>query len=387
MYSFAYLDNSATTRPFDEVIDYIGEINRNFYGNPSSLHKMGIEAEKLIKKARETVAFTLGVESKEIIFTSGGTEANNLAIRGFLEANPRKGKHIITTAIEHPSVLEVYKYLSGAGYSVDYVKVNNEGIIDIDQLASLISKETALISLILVNNEIGSIQPVDEIIKMKNSINRDTVIHVDAVQAYGKIRVLPKKAGIDMLTVSSHKIHGPKGAGALYVDKKLKIKPILYGGGQEALVRSGTENVTGICGFGLAAEMVFKDLEQNYSKVQALKNRFIEKLKAPIEKFKVISPETSIPYILNISFGDLRSEVLLHHLEERNIYVSSGSACSSRKNVHSHVLKALGLSACDIEGAVRISFSGMNKEEEIDIAVEALKEIVPKIQINRGGRR
>ena len=382
-----YLDNSATTRPFDEVIEYMNKVTRNTYGNPSSLHRMGIEAEKHIKKAREAIANSLSVESKEIIFTSGGTEANNLAIRGYLEANPRKGKHILTTAIEHPSVLEVYKYLSITGYSVDYLKVNNEGLIDLEELKSKIQDDTALISIILVNNEIGSIQPIDEIVRIKNSINRNTAIHVDAVQAYGKLRILPKKEGIDMMSFSSHKIHGPKGVGALYVDKSKRIKPIMLGGGQESSVRSGTENVPGICGFGLASEIVFRNLEDNYTKVERLRQSFINKLKDKMDRYKVVSPENSLPYILNVSFNSLRSEVLLHHLEEKNIFVSTGSACFSRKNIHSHVLKALGLAACDIEGAIRFSFSSMNNEEDIEVAIEALKEIVPKIQLVSGGKR
>lgn len=387
MYKEIYLDNSATTRPFDEVIEYIGEINKNIYGNPSSLHTKGIEAEKLVRKARESIAGTLGVDSKEIYFTSGGTESNNLAIRGFLEANPRKGNHIITTAIEHPSVLEVFKYLAAKGYKVDYIDVDSKGLINLEQLKARIGKETALISLIYVNNEVGTIQPVEEIVRIKNSINRETVIHMDAVQAYGKLAVAPKKIGIDMMSVSSHKIHGPKGVGALYVDKSVKIKPIVFGGGQETLLRSGTENVPGICGFGLAAETVFKSLTQNYEKVTGLRQLFIKKLEEEMEDYRVLSSEESLPYIFNISFANLKSEVLLHHLEEKNIFVSTGSACSSRKNIHSHVLRAIGLDGKYIDGAIRFSFSAWNTENDIEKTVEALKEIVPKIQIKRGGKR
>lgn len=382
-----YFDNSATTRPFDKVIEYIDHINRDMYGNPSSLHTRGIEAEKLIKKAREAIAGSLGVESKEIYFTSGGTESNNLALRGYLEANPRKGRHIITTAIEHPSVLEVFNYLSAAGYKVDYIDVDNNGIIELGQLESCITEETALISVIYVNNETGSIQPIDEVVKIKNRINRNTVLHVDAVQAYGKIPILPKREGIDMMSVSSHKIHGPKGAGALFVDKSRRIKPIIFGGGQEALMRSGTENVTGICGFGLASETIFRDISENYRKVSEVRQFFIEELENSIEDYRILSPGQSLPYILSISFANLKAEVLLHHLEERNIFVSTGSACSSRKNVHSHVLKAMGVDGKNMDGAVRFSFSAWNSKEDVRIAVDALKEIVPKIRVKHGGRK
>lgn len=387
MYKEIYLDNSATTRPFDEVIEYMGEINKNIYGNPSSLHTKGIEAEKLVRKARESIAGTLGVDSREIYFTSGGTESNNLAVRGFLEANARKGNHIITTTIEHPSVLEVFKYLAAKGYKVDYIDVDSKGIINLEQFKAKISKETALISMMYVNNEIGAVQPMEELVRIKNSINRDTVIHMDAVQAYGKLAIAPKKMGIDMMSVSSHKIHGPKGVGALYVDKSVKIKPIVFGGGQETLLRSGTENVPGICGFGLAAEIIFKGLTQNYEKVTGLRQLFIKKLEEEMEDYRVLSSEESLPYILSISFANLKSEVLLHHLEERNIFVSTGSACSSRKNIHSHVLRAVGLDGKYIDGAIRFSFSAWNTENDIEKTVEALKEIVPKIQIKRGGKR
>ncbi|MCX7709645.1 MAG: cysteine desulfurase [Clostridia bacterium] len=381
-----YLDNSATTRPYDAVIDYINDINRETYGNASSLHTKGIEAEKIIKAARQKIADTMKVDSKEIIFTSGGTESNNLAILGYLEANPRKGKHIITSSIEHPSVLEVFKYLQGKGYKVDFINVNQEGIIQIEELRQKITKETALISIMLVNNEIGSIQPLEDIVRARNELNREAVLHVDAVQAYGKIAILPKKSGIEMLTVSSHKIHGPKGVGALYVDKNIRIKPVLHGGGQESLLRSGTENVPGIGGFGMSAEMIHISREESYQRMENLRNLFIDSLNKRLDRFTIISPEHALPYILNISFGDLRSEVLLHHLEEKGIFVSTGSACSSRKSIHSHVLKAIGIKSCDIEGAIRFSFSAFNTEQEIIDTVETMKEIVPKISVTRKGR-
>ncbi|MCX8130678.1 MAG: cysteine desulfurase [Clostridia bacterium] len=389
MYSEVYLDNSATTRALDEVIEYMDIISKEYYGNPSSLHRKGIEAERLIKKWRESIAASLGAENREIYFTSGGTESNNLAIRGYLDANPRKGKHIICSKIEHPSVLEVYKYLCANGYQADYVNVNTEGMIDLDDLHKKIRDDTSLISIVLVNNEIGTIQPVEKISEIKNNINKEAVLHIDAVQAYGKIKILPQKSGIDMMSFSSHKIHGPKGVGVLYVNKSKRIKPILFGGGQEALLRSGTENVPGICGFGLASEIVHRDLKQNQEKVNGIKRIFLDELKTKDIEYKAVSPENALPNIINISFPNVKAEVLLHHLEERSIFVSTGSACSSRKNKYSHVLQSIGLAACDIEGAIRFSFSHLNTEEDARITVEALKEILPVIQIkkNKGGRK
>ncbi len=380
-----YLDNSATTKPLNEVVNYINTINTYYYGNPSSLHSKGIEAEKLVKKARQAIADSLNADAKEMVFTSGGTEANNLAILGYLEANPRKGRHVITSSIEHPSVLEVFKYLEGKGYSVDYIKVGANGIIDVEDLRSKINDNTALISIMHVNNEVGSLQPVEEIARIRNSVNREAVLHVDAVQAYGKIKITPRKSGIDMLSASSHKIHGPKGVGALYVSRNIRIKPILLGGGQESLLRSGTENVSGIGGFGLASETVLKSIDANYSAVGALKEKLLKALKENLEAFTPVSPEEGLPYILSLSFESVRSEVLLHHLEERGIFVSAGSACSSRKNVHSHVLKAMGFKTSNIEGTIRISLSPFNTEEDIYETVEALKEIIPRIKVTRKG--
>ena len=378
-----YLDNSATTKPYSEVIDYINYINSNIYGNPSSLHTKGMEAEKLIKKARETISATLRVSEKEIIFTSGGTESNNLAIKGYLEGNPRRGKHLITTKIEHPSVLEVYKNLNEKGYEIDYVAVDNEGFIKLEMLKILIRQDTALISILYVNNETGTVQKLEEIIKEIKVINRDVVIHVDAVQAYGKFTLHPKRLGIDLLSVSSHKIHGPKGVGALYVNSKIRIKPILLGGGQEALLRSGTENVSGICGFGLASDIIHRNLLQNFSHVEKVKAVFLEKLSEYVDNYDIISNVTSSPFILNIIFNGVRAEVLLHHLEEKNIFVSTGAACSSRKNIHSHVLMALGIEAKKIEGAIRFSFSSHTTVDEILFTLGALKEIVPKIRVKQ----
>ena len=381
-----YLDNSATTRPFDEVIEYMGLINKTVYGNPSSLHLKGIEAEKHVRKSREAIAKTLDIIPKELIFTSGGTESNNMAVIGYLRANPRKGKHVITTKIEHPSILEVFRYLETLGYLVDYIDVDRNGIVNLNMLKEKISDDTALVSVMYVNNEVGSIQPIDEIAKTIKGRNKNTAFHVDAVQAYGKLKLNPKKSGIDLMSISSHKIHGPKGVGALFVRESVKIEPILFGGGQESLLRSGTENVPGICGFGLAAEMIHSKLDENYEKVAGLKNLFIELLEMNIEGFTVISPENSSPYIINVSFDNLKAEVLLHHLEEKGIFVSTGSACSSRKKKYSHVLEAMGIKSDSLEGALRFSLCGQNSERDIIETVDALKEIIPRIRIKKFGR-
>lgn len=382
-----YFDNSATTRQYDEVTEYMSELCRKTYGNPSSLHLKGIEAERIVVSTRETLAGTLSVSEKEIIFTSGGTESNNMAIRGYLSANPRKGRHIITTAVEHPSVLETFRHCQEIGYEVDYIGVDEKGFIRLEELESKIRQNTALISVIMVNNETGAIQPVDEIIKIKNAVNRNAVIHGDAVQSYGKLPINPGKTGIDMLSVSAHKIHGPKGMGILYAAKNVRLKPILFGGGQESLLRSGTENVPGIGGFGLAAEIKLKRLVTDAEKAAGVKAAFLKGLGGCSFDWRLLSPENSSPYIINVSFPGLRSEVLLHHLEERSIFVSSGSACSSHKKSKSHVLTAMGLSNEFIDSAIRFSLSGFNTVEEAELIVEALEAIVPKITVNKTGRR
>ncbi|MGE5615102.1 MAG: cysteine desulfurase family protein [Bacillota bacterium] len=383
MSSDIYLDNGSTTRQFDEVTALMADVASNKYGNPSSLHSKGIEAEKLVRSARETIAETLGASVGEILFTSGGTESNNLAVMGYLEANPRRGNHIVTTETEHPSVLEVYRHLEGKGYRVDYIGVDENGMIDLKQLRDKLCRETVLISVIAVNNETGAIQRFGDISSIRDELSPQAVIHADAVQAYCKVAIKPREYGIGLMSFSSHKIHGPKGIGALYVFEKLKIKPLFYGGGQESLLRSGTENVPGIAGFGLAASIMFKRLDENYRKVSLLKDMFIDKLSSSGISHRIISPRNGSPYIVNAAFEGIRGEVLLHHLEQRGIYVSTGSACSSRKNTRSHVLKAMGLPDELIDGAVRFSFSPLNTGQEIETAVEALKEIVPVIRIRK----
>ncbi|MHB8061640.1 MAG: cysteine desulfurase family protein [Ruminiclostridium sp.] len=382
-----YLDNSATTRPYDEVVQYIYEISKDFYGNPSSMHTKGIEAENLVKHARFQLATALSVDSKEICFTSGGTEANNMAILGFLKANPRLGKHIITSEIEHPSVLEVYKQLVKDGYRVDYIPVDSQGIINLDVLRNVLDSDTALLSFIHTNNETGSMQPIEEIDKIRKATCPAAALHIDAVQAFGKTRIHPTSCDIDLLSFSSHKIHGPKGMGALYIRKGLKVRPILLGGGQETSLRSGTENVPGICGFGLASEKIFLNIDENFTTVRALKEHFLLNITKYFEDAVINSPMQASPYIINVSFPNLKAEVLLHHLEQKHIFVSTGSACASHKTSHSHVLKAMGVSSKYIDGAIRFSLSALNSISDMDETINALKEIIPVISIKRGGKR
>ena len=375
-----YLDNSSTTRPYDEVLALMSHIAADIYGNPSSLHLKGIEAERHIKTARETIADSLSAESENIFFTSGGTESNNLAILGYLSANTKKGKHLITTRIEHPSVLEVFKHLELSGYRVDYLDVSREGLIDTKRLEQLICPETSLISIIYVNNETGAIQPLEEVIAIRNRKNRNAVLHTDAVQAYGKLDINLIKLDVDLLTLSAHKIHGPKGVGAIYVRNGIKLMPLIYGGGQEKGLRSGSENVQGICGFGKAAEICFSNMKDTTKKVEALKKTLQEGIKSTVKNAVIISPGDSSPYILNVSFPGIKAEVLLHYLEQHNIFVSTGAACHSRRNTGSHVLKAMGFEERIIQGAIRFSFSSFNTIEQIKYTLNTLSGILKEIE-------
>ncbi|WZL74534.1 cysteine desulfurase family protein [Clostridiaceae bacterium 35-E11] len=373
-----YLDNSATTKPSEEVVDIMMQSLTQYYGNPSSLHRKGVEVEKQVKNARRQVAKALGANEQAIIFTSGGTESNNLAIIGAVESQKRKGNVIITTKIEHPSVLNVFKSFENKGCQVIYLNVDRFGAIDVEQCKYHLSKDTILVSIMHVNNEVGTIQPVDQIGKLIKSCDTNALFHVDAIQSFGKIQFTPKKIGADFVSISGHKIHGPKGIGALYIKKNLHIKPLVYGGNQETGIRSGTENVPGILGLGVAAEDVYRNITHHINAIRCLKNRFIQRIKSEIDHIKIngLEEEGSAPHIANISFLGIRGEVLLHTLEQEGIYVSTGSACSSNKNSKSHVLKAMGMKDDEIEGAIRFSFSYNNTIEEIDYTVEQLKKHV-----------
>lgn len=376
-----YLDNSATTRCADQVKDIMVRVLTEDYGNPSSMHKMGVNAERYIRNAKETIAKNLKVNEKEIVFTSGGTESNNLAIIGTALANKRSGMHVITSAIEHPSVLNSMKHLEEEGFRVTYVPVDGRGIIRMDKLEAAICEETVLVSVMHVNNEIGAVQPLDEIAGMLKKKGKNILFHVDAVQGYGKYRIFPKKTGIDLLSVSGHKIHGPKGTGFLYINEKVKIKPITFGGEQQRGIRSGTENVPGIAGIGEAVKLAYDDHESRMETLYALKEEFICRLQE-LEGVTMngLPGKESAPHIVSAGFAGIRSEVLLHSLEEKGIYVSSGSACASNKPAVSATLKGIGVPKELLDSTIRFSFSADTTVKELDYCVEALKEIVPVLR-------
>ncbi|MTI71756.1 MAG: cysteine desulfurase [Firmicutes bacterium] len=377
-----YLDNSATTKPRDKVIEEINRILTKDYGNPSSLHRKGLEAEKNIKSARKNISNYLRVREDEIFFTSGGTESNNLAIQGLINKNSKNGNHIITTKIEHPSVLNIFKHYENKGFDVTYLNVDRYGFIDLKELENAISDDTIFISIMLVNNELGTIQPIKEISNLIKTRKRDIKIHVDGIQAFGKIEFNINNLDIDTFSFSSHKIHGPKGVGGLYARKDVKLAPIFYGGNQERGIRSGTENVAGIVGLGKAVDIINHNFELENLKLKKLKNYFIEKIKLSINNIKINSKmdNSFAPHILNISFKGVKGEVLLHYLENDNIYVSTGSACSSNNKGKSHVLKTIGLKDNLIDGTVRFSFAYTNTEEEIDYVITKLKKSVEEIR-------
>lgn len=374
----AYLDNSATTRCSERARDIMVKVLMEDFGNPSSLHTMGMTAEGYIKRAKEQIAKTLKAEEKEILFTSGGTESNNLALIGTALANKRAGNHIITTSIEHASVSAVAACLEEMGFRVTYLKVDKDGLISLEELKEAVCEDTILVSLMMVNNEIGAVEPIEEAVKIIKAKNPKTLVHVDAIQAYGKYRICPKKLGIDLLSVSGHKIHAPKGTGFLYIKDKTKIKPIIYGGGQQKGMRSGTENVPGAAALGAAAEEIYENFDEKIEHLYSLKERFIKGV-TEIEGVTINGKtgKDSAPQIVSVSIDGVRSEVMLHSLEEKEIYVSAGSACSSNKPAPSKTLQGIGLSKAQLESTIRFSFCVNTTEEEIDYAVEALKEIVP----------
>lgn len=377
----AYLDNSATTRCSDQAFALMQKVLLEDYGNPSSLHMKGVEAERYVKAAREKIAKTLKVTEKEIIFTSGGTESNNLAILGTAFANRRAGNRIITTAVEHASVANPMKFLEEEGFEVIYLPVDENGVISLKDLEEALSDQTILVSLMHVNNEIGAVEPVEEAAALVHEKCPKALVHVDAIQSYGKFRIYPKKSGIDLLSVSGHKIHGPKGSGFLYVKEKTKIKPIIYGGGQQNGMRSGTENVPGIAGLGEAAAEIYEDFKEKQDRLYALKERFIREVTTiPGVSVNGKTGRDSAPHIVSVSVEGVRAEVLLHSLEDKQIYVSSGSACSSNKPAVSRTLKGIGLKQNLLDSTVRFSFSVHTTEEEIDYAADVLKTLVPALQ-------
>lgn len=365
-----YLDNSATTKPLDRVVDRTGYIMSNVFGNPSSLHKLGIEAEGYVSEARQIVADSLGVSKEEIYFNSGGTEGANFVISGVAKALKRRGNKIITSEVEHPAVLRAMERLEREGFNIVKIPVDSKGMINLERLKEEIDASTILISIMAVNNEVGTIMPIEEICRVKG----DVYFHSDCVQAFGKLDLKGFKG--EFLTASGHKIHGPKGIGFQYVKSNSKVAPLITGGGQEKGLRSGTENVAAISGLGIAAAHGEKNLLNNKGYISGLKEMLLAGIESEIKDIKVNSPEDGIHNILNISFLGVRGEVLLHTLEQDEIYVSTGSACSSNKKGQSHVLKAMGLSDKEIEGAVRFSLSEFNTKKDIEITVEKVKEAV-----------
>ena len=381
-----YLDNSATTKPYQEVVDKMVLALTTQYGNPSSIYKKGIEVEREIKEIRRNIARSLGAKETEIYFTSGGTECNNTIIRSVANLNKKTKNHIISTVIEHPSVLNTLKDLEADGFEVTYLPVGKDGKISLEDLKNAIKKETILVSVMHVNNEIGTIQPIEEIGKYLKSLDEKVYFHVDGVQSYAKIKFRPSRYNIDFMSVSGHKLHGPKGIGFMYVKENNRIKPLLTGGGQEIGIRSGTENVPGIYGIGEAVRILNQDLEGTIDKIRGLRDLLKEEILTNIDNVKINSPEDGVCHVLNVSFRGVRGEVLLHYLEQKEIYVSTGSACSSKKK-GSHVLNAIGLTPDEIEGAIRFSLSDLNTKEEIMKTVEVLKESVSDLRMIIGRRR
>ena len=346
-----YLDNSATTRCFPEVAALMNEIFLEDYGNPSAMHHRGVTAEKRIAEAKKTLASILKVREKNLYFTSCGTESDNLAIIGAALAMQRRGKHLITTVIEHPAVLEAMKYLESQGFEITRLGVDRDGIVSPQAVAEAVRPDTILVSVMHTNNIIGAVEPVEEIGRAVKAANPDTLFHVDAVQGFGKTQIFPKRANIDLLAASGHKIHGPKGSGFLYVADGVRLVPLMYGGGQQGGMRSGTENVPGIAGMALAASMLYRDLDADRDKLFAMKNRLIEKLSAvPDIVFNGRTDETSAPHILSVRVRGVRAEVLLHALEDKGIYVSAGSACSSNHPRPSETLMAIGVPQKEMDG-------------------------------------
>ena len=345
------------------------------------MHQKGVEAEQYIRTAQETLAKILKVKEKEIFFTSGGTESDNWALVGTAMANKRTGNHIITSAIEHPAVSAPLAFLEEQGFRITRLPVNKEGLVDVNELEEAITPETILVSIMYVNNEIGAVEPIGEIGRRIKAKNPKTYFHVDAIQAFGKYRIYPKRMGIDMLSVSGHKIHGPKGSGFLYIDEKVKIRPLILGGGQQNGMRSGTDNVPGIAGLGVAAKMMYQNFDEKVEHLYQLKERMAEGL-SKIDDVVIngMPVREGAPHILSVSFLGIRSEVLLHTLEDRNIYVSAGSACSSHKRKPSATLSAMGMSKAQIENTVRISFSEENTFEEVDYCLEVLNEVLPMLK-------
>lgn len=376
-----YLDNSATTRCSESVREAVVRAMLEDYGNPSSLHKKGGEAEQCIKTAKERICKILKADENEMIFTSGGTESNNLAIIGTAMANKRSGMHLVTSKIEHASVKGAMQYLEEQGFRVTYLSTDSYGCVDLEELEKAVCEETILVSIMHVNNEIGTVQPVREIAQIAKKKNPGVFVHTDSVQGFGKLPVVPKRMGVDLLSVSGHKIHGPKGVGFLYIKDKVKIRPIIFGGGQQRDLRSGTENVPGIAGLGQAAFEAYEHFDEKIEHMLGLRKYFIEQLSG-IERVSIngYPDERNAPHIVSASFDGVRSQVLLNALEKSQIYVSSGSACASNKKTASATLEAIGISKAQAEGTIRFSFSADTTKEQLKFCMQELKTLLPVLR-------
>ena len=397
-----YFDNAATTRVYDEAAELMVKVMTVDYGNPSSLHMKGVEAEKYIKYAKKVFAGIMKVDEKELIFTSGGTESNNMALAGAAAAACRRGRHIISTGIEHASVYNPLFDLEEKGYEVTYLPVDAQGMTDLEALRSAVRPDTILVSVMGVNNEIGTVQPIADIVKTVKAVNPQTLIHMDAIQTFGKMQVYPKRLGIDMLSISGHKFHGPKGIGLLWVRDKVRVIPQILGGGQQKGMRSGTENVPGIAGMARAAELEYEGLAEKIDRLYRLREDFIAKVSAlegthvngSLQRGDITSPASAgacaAPHIVSVSFDSIRAEVLLHTLEEHGIYVSSGSACSSNHPAISGTLKAIGVTGPHLDGTLRFSFCYDTTQDEIDECIRVLAQVLPVLRRfapKRSGRR
>ena len=377
----AYLDNSATTRCSKAAADMVYKLLTEDFGNPSSLHMKGVIAENYINDAKKKIAKTLKVQDKEILFTSGGTESNNLAIIGSALANKRAGKHIITSSVEHASVYSPMQFLEELGFEVTYLPVNSDGQISVEKLKAAIRDDTILVSLMHVNNEIGAVMPIEEAGAAIKAANPSTIFHVDAIQSYGKFVIRPKKMNIDLLSVSGHKIHGPKGSGFLYIKDKTRIKPIIYGGGQQKGMRSGTENVPAYAGLGVAAEEIYTDFDKKIAHMYSIRDHFIDEV-LQIDGVTVNGrcDHENAPHVVSVSIEGIRAEVMLHTLEEKNVYVSAGSACSSNHPAISSTLKSIGVKQNLLDSTIRFSFCVNTTMEEVDYAISVMRDVIPKLQ-------
>ena len=376
-----YLDNAATTKAANEVVDIVTRVMLEDYGNPSSKHMKGVDAEKYVKNATQIIAKTLKCQEKEIVYTSGGTESNNMAIIGAAMANRRKGNHVIVSSVEHSSVKEQFNFLEQQGYKVTFLPVDSNGSVLLDALKEALDDETILVSTMMVNNEIGTIEPIEQISRIVKSYNEDIVFHVDAIQAYGKLKIIPKKLGIDLLTVSGHKIHGPKGTGFIYIKDKTRLKPIILGGGQQKGMRSGTENVPGIAGLGKAVELIYNsDFDNKQQDMYELRKWFVSEL-CKIEGVTINgSEENAAWHVVSASFDGIKAEVLLHALEDKGIYVSSGSACSSNRPGLSSTLAAIGLDTKLLDSTIRFSFCFETTKEELEYTISELNNLLPVLR-------